>query len=143
MNLKVIGHGFKVIGKGVLGVADAGHALGIPVLSQIDTAADALAAVKGKSKAHDAQIAAALEALKAAKELAPASVQAKGQSLVDSVLVSGKTTLAGFGLVATGLAQIANGLATGAPVQWEVSLGAIISGIGLIAAKDANVGSKQ
>ena len=49
---------------------------------------------------------------------------------------SWKTTVAGIGAILGGLAMIFKGVASGEPVDFAAALAAIMSGVGLLSARD-------
>ena len=54
-----------------------------------------------------------------------------------------KTTLAGIAAILVAAASVFTGLSDGTAVDWTAVIGAVIAGIGLIAARDNNVSSEQ
>lgn len=56
---------------------------------------------------------------------------------------SPRTTMAGIAAILTAGAAILSGLAEGGSVDWTAAIAAIISGVGLIFARDNNVTSEQ
>jgi hypothetical protein len=54
-----------------------------------------------------------------------------------------KTTLAGIAAILVAAASVLTGLSDGTAVDWTAVIGAVIAGIGLIAARDHNVTSEQ
>lgn len=58
-------------------------------------------------------------------------------------IVSWKTSAAGLGAILTALADVAHSIGTGTAINWNVDIPAIIGGIGLLTAKDADVHSTQ
>lgn len=56
---------------------------------------------------------------------------------------SPRTTMAGIAAILTAAAAILSGLAEGGSVDWTAAIAAIISGVGLIFARDNNVTSEQ
>ena len=54
-----------------------------------------------------------------------------------------KTTLAGIAAILVAAASVLTGLSDGTAVDWTAVIGAVIAGIGLIAARDNNVTSEQ
>ncbi len=66
-------------------------------------------------------------------------------SLFEKIGTNWKTSAAGIGMILGALGDIAHNISVGTPVNFSVSLTAIVAGIGLLAAKDSNVtgGTKQ
>jgi peptidoglycan/LPS O-acetylase OafA/YrhL len=56
---------------------------------------------------------------------------------------SSKTTLAGIAAILVAAASVLTGFSDGTPVDWTAVIGAVIAGVGLIAARDHNVTSEQ
>jgi hypothetical protein len=54
-----------------------------------------------------------------------------------------KTTLAGIAAILVAAASVLAGLSDGTAVDWTAVIGAVIAGIGLIAARDNSVSSEQ
>jgi hypothetical protein len=54
-----------------------------------------------------------------------------------------KTTLAGIAAICTAAAAILTGLAEGGAVDWTSAIAAIVSGVGLMFARDNSVTSEQ
>lgn len=54
-----------------------------------------------------------------------------------------KTTLAGIAAILVAAASVLTGLSDGTAVDWTAVIGAVIAGIGLIAARDNSVSSEQ
>jgi hypothetical protein len=54
-------------------------------------------------------------------------------------IVSWKTTLGGVVMILSGVLAIAQAMVNGTPVPWEVAFGQIVTGIGLLVAKDSGV----
>lgn len=50
-----------------------------------------------------------------------------------------KTTLAGIGAILTAAGMVINGLANNTPIEWSIVVSSLITGIGLLLAKDWNV----
>lgn len=61
------------------------------------------------------------------------------QDFIDKITRNWKTSATGITGMILGISHIIHSLKTGAPVNLEVDLGAIIFGLGLLAAKDSNV----
>lgn len=49
-----------------------------------------------------------------------------------------KTSLTGLGMILTALGDVTHSLSTNTPINWNVDVGAIVGGIGLVFAKDAS-----
>ena len=52
---------------------------------------------------------------------------------------SWKTTFSGLAAILVAVVNAVNGMINGHPVDWAVTMSAIMAGIGLIMAKDSNV----
>lgn len=56
---------------------------------------------------------------------------------------SHKTTLAGIAAILVAAASVLTGFSEGTAVDWTAVIGAVIAGVGLIAARDNNVTSES
>lgn len=56
---------------------------------------------------------------------------------------SWKTTVSGIGAILVAVVNAVIGIVNGSPVDWTATVAAIMSGIGLIAARDNSVTSEQ
>ena len=54
-----------------------------------------------------------------------------------------KTTLAGIAAILVAAASVLTGVSEGTAIDWTAVIGAVIAGVGLIAARDNNVTSEQ
>jgi hypothetical protein len=54
-----------------------------------------------------------------------------------------RTTLAGIAAICTAAASVLTGLAEGTAIDWTAVIGAVIAGVGLMAARDNKVTSEQ
>ena len=54
-----------------------------------------------------------------------------------------KTTLAGIAAILVAAARVLTGFSDGTAVDWTAVIGAVIAGVGLIAARDNDVTSEQ
>jgi hypothetical protein len=139
----------KNIARGGLVVADAGAKVGVPVLSQIDAAADSIKSLKVRSKSDREKVAEALAVIEQLRALVPDNVERKAGSALQRILVSKKTTvggitsiLSGLGLLAGPLDGLVNGTLTDVPMailQVKAAIGFIGIGFVGIFAKDNNV----
>lgn len=59
--------------------------------------------------------------------------------ILKKITTNWKTSSAGIASIGTGVGDIVHSLSAKTPVNWQVDIGAIIVGIGLLTAKDSNV----
>lgn len=60
--------------------------------------------------------------------------------MFSKITINWKTSAAGLAMIFTVLADVLHGLTTqGANINWQVDFTALVTGIGLLAAKDSNV----
>ena len=74
----------KKIGKGGLAVADAGARVGVPIATQIDGIADAVADIKGKRKLDDENIGNILGDLEKLRETSVEDIKSTPKNLLES-----------------------------------------------------------
>jgi len=61
----------------------------------------------------------------------------------NALAVNWKTTATGVALVLTALGTAIHALAQGEPVQWELVIAQLITGVGLITSRDADKSSED
>lgn len=62
---------------------------------------------------------------------------------LQSIAVNWKTTATGVALILAALATAISGLANGEPVQWELVLAELITGVGLVAGRDGDKSTEE